>query len=73
MDAPHGVIRFVHKDGEVHEFYSVVNELSGSRLSAFDNDPPSIDDPPEWVRSVFRDIRAKAKVLGYVGTPHMTR
>ena len=64
-----GKIRFIHfRDGEEHTFYSCVNDLTGSRMSAFDNDPPSIDDSLSWVRSVFRDIRKKAtKVIECVG------
>jgi hypothetical protein len=62
-----GKIRFIHKDGKEHCFYSAVNEMSGSRLSAFDSDAPTIDDSLGWVRSVFKDIRAKAQVLEAIG------
>ena len=56
-----GTIRFIHfRDGKEHTFTSVVNRLSGSRLSYFDGDAPSVDDSLKWVKSVFRDIRAKA-------------
>lgn len=65
--AKSGKIRFIHSDGKEHYFYTVVNSLSGSRLSAFDSDAPSIDDPIKWIKSVFRDIRAKAKVLEVIG------
>ena len=67
---PWGVIAFIHKDGTEHKFYSVVNEMSGSRLSGFDTSAPHVGDMP-WVKSVFKDIRRKAKkVLGYSGTKH---
>ena len=68
---PWGVIRFIHTDGKEHEFYSVVNEMSGDRLAAFDSDAPSIEDDLVWSKSVFRDIRNRAiKVIGYSGTKH---
>lgn len=69
---PWGVIRFIHfRDGSERKFYSVVNEMSGSRLSAFDSDAPGIDDPMPWIKSVFSDIRKKStKVLEYQGTKH---
>ena len=71
LAAPHvqsGKIRFIHfRDGKEHSFYSCVNRMTGSRLSAFDSNPPTIDDPKPWIRSVFRDIRAKAKVLECIG------
>jgi len=68
---PWGVIRFIHTHGEKCKFYSVVNEMSGNRMTAFDNDPPGIDDEMPWIKSVFRDIRKKAiKVLEYQGTKH---
>lgn len=62
-----GKIRFIHSDGKEHYFYCCVNDLSGSRLSAFDNDPPDIDQPLAYIKSVFRDIRKKAKVLEDIG------
>jgi len=62
-----GKIKFVHSDGSIRAFSTCVNSLSGSRLSYFDNDPPSIDDPMPWIKSVFRDIRKKAKVLDVIG------
>lgn len=64
-----GMIRFIHfRDGKEHKFYSVVNDMSGDRLSAFDGDPPTINDSLKWVRSVFRDIRRKStKVLEDIG------
>ncbi len=63
-----GKIRFIHfRDKKEHTFYSCVNDMSGSRLSAFDNDAPTVDDSLSWVKSVFRDIRAKAEVLEVIG------
>lgn len=67
--AKSGKIRFIHfRDGKEHCFYSCVNDMSGSRLSAFDNDAPTIDDPLKWVQSVFDDIRKKStNVLEIIG------
>ena len=71
LSKPWGVIRFICSlDNEEHEFYSVINKMSGSRLTAFDGDAPSIDDPMPWIKSVFRDIRRKEKVLEFQGTKH---
>lgn len=67
---PWGVITFIHTDGKEHKFYTSVNEMSGNRLTAFDNDPPGIDDSMAWIKSVFRNIRRKAEVTGFVGTKH---
>lgn len=61
-----GKIRFIHSDGEEHEFSTTVNSLSGNRLSWFDSDAPYIDGL-SWVKSVFRDIRKKAKVIEEIG------
>ena len=62
-----GAIRFIHSDGETHEFSSWVNRLTGDRLSAFDGNPPTVNDSLSWVRSVFRDIRGKCKVIEQAG------
>jgi hypothetical protein len=62
-----GAIRFTHHDGSIREFYSWVNRLSGDRLSGFDNDPPSVNDPLKWARSVVRDIAALRPVLDRIG------
>lgn len=66
-NTPAGKIWFIHKDGQEHYFYSCVNDLTGNRLSAFDSEAPSIDDPIAWVKSVFKDIRKKAKVIKEIG------
>lgn len=69
LKRPWGVIRFIHKDGTEHEFYSVVNRMTGDRMSAFDGDAPGVNDGLAWVKSVFRDIYSKSnKVLGYEGS-----
>jgi hypothetical protein len=62
-----GAIRFIHSDGEVHEFYSWVNRMTGSRMSGFDNDPPTVGDSLKWARSVARDITARRTVLDRIG------
>ncbi len=66
---PFGCISFIHfRDGSTKSFYSVVNEMSGNRLSAFGNNAPDIDDPVAWAKSVFRDIHKKAtKVISCEG------
>lgn len=66
--SPSGQIKFVHTDGTEHLFASVINDMTGCRMSWFDNQPPSVNDSLTWVRSVFKDIRAKAsKVLEVIG------
>ena len=64
-----GKIRFIHfRDGKEHSFYSCVNDLTGSRLSAFDGNAPSVDDSLRWVQSVFDDVRKKSsQVLESIG------
>lgn len=68
-NVPSGKIRFIHfRDGTEHTFYTCVNDLTGSRMSWFDNNPPDVDESLAYIRSVFRDIRKKAtKVLEVVG------
>ncbi len=56
-----GKIRFIHfRDGTEHTFYTCVNDMTGSRMSWFDSNPPDIDESIGYIRSVFRDIRKKA-------------
>ena len=64
-----GKIKFIHfRDGKEHSFYSVVNSLTNSRLSAFDNDPPTIDQSLGEIQKIFNNIRAKAtSVLEVIG------
>jgi hypothetical protein len=62
-----GKIRFIHKDGKEHCFYTCVNNMSGSRMSWFDNDAPDINGSLAYIRSVFRDIRKKAQVIEVIG------
>ena len=66
--AKSGKIRFIHPDdGKEHCFYSCVNDLSGDRMTWFDKEAPSVNDELPWVRSVFKGIRKKAKVLEVIG------
>lgn len=64
-----GKIRFIHfRDGKEHTFYTCVNDLTGSRMSWFDNDPPDINESLAYINSVFTDICKKAtKVLEVYG------
>ena len=63
-----GMIRFVHSDGKEHKFYTCINDLSGSRLTAFDDNAPSVNDSVAWIKSVFRDIRRKSsRVIDSIG------
>lgn len=66
-NAKGGKIKFIHPDGKEHFFISVVNRMSGDRLTYFDGEPPSINDDMKYVQSVFRGIRKKAKVLEVIG------
>jgi hypothetical protein len=64
-----GRITFVHFDGVTRTFNSVVNRLSGDRLSWFDNDAPSSDPRGAWARSVVQGIKKKApKVIAIDGS-----
>jgi hypothetical protein len=64
-----GKIRFIHADdGLEHSFSTCVNDMTGDRMSSFDECPPHINDSLSWVRSVFRDIRKRStKVLEVIG------
>lgn len=64
-----GKVTFIHfRDGTIHTFYTCVNDMSGSRMSWFDNDPPDIDESMAYIRSVFCGIFKKAtKIIEVVG------
>ncbi len=64
-----GMIRFIHfRDGAEHVFRTCVNDLTGSRMSWFDSDPPDIDESEAYIKSVFRDIKSKStKVIECIG------
>ena len=57
---PWVIVTFEDKTGK-HKFYSVINSLSGERITGFDNSPPSVDDSIGYVNSIIRDISKKAK------------
>lgn len=65
---PSGKIRFIHTDGTERFFVSVVNRLTGDRLSYFDTAAPTINDSLSLVKGVFNGIRSKSnQVLEVVG------
>lgn len=67
LKKPWVFIKFIHTDNKPHTFHSEVNSLTGSRLTAFDNDAPSINESVAWVKSVIKDIRNKRTVLEFQG------
>jgi len=69
---PYIVIRFIYTDGKEHEYYSAVNEMTGSRLSAFDNSPPDIDDDLKYVKSLVRRIKKECKVTEIISSKHFS-
>ena len=66
-DKPWVVVEFVcYTNNKPRKFYSSINELSGSRLTAFDSSAPSIDDSMATIRSIVKDIFKKSNgVTGY--------
>jgi len=61
-----GKIVFRYK-GKEQSFSSCINDLSGDRLTWFDNEPPSIGDSLAWVRGAFKEIRKKAEIISCEG------
>lgn len=67
-DAPFIEVRFIHSDGNEHYFYSVVNDLSGDRLSGFDHGAPTINESLASIRATVARIKHKAlRVLSIDG------
>lgn len=58
-----GQIKFIDTQGTQRTFTSLINDMTGDRLSYFDNESPSINDKLKWVRSVFDDIRRESKLI----------
>jgi hypothetical protein len=61
-------LEFIHLDGQVHKFYSMVNILTNERLTGFDFAPPSIGHSIAEVKKIIIKIRLNCKVLKYFGT-----
>lgn len=62
-----GKITFIcPDDGKEHTFGTAVNKLSGDRMTWLDSDY-YVNDPVSYVKSVFRKIRARAKVISCIG------
>jgi len=70
-DRPCGSVRFIHKDGKEHVFGWATNTMSNDILAWFDNHAPTVEDGHAWIKSVVRDIYAKAtKVIEHIGDYH---
>lgn len=68
LDSPWIVVEFIHSDNTPHKFYSVVNQLSGNRLSAFDSAAPYIDQPLTEIRAIIKKIQSNAKDVKIYGS-----
>lgn len=42
LQAPWGVIEFIHPGGKACTYTSVVNTMTGTRMSYFGNNPPAV-------------------------------
>lgn len=61
-------IRFVHIDKKEHTYSTCVNDLTGDRMSWFDNDAPDVNQPLSEIKRMFKNINKKAvKVIEYQG------
>lgn len=72
-DDPYGFIEFIHTDKQKYTYFSAVNDLTGDRLSGFDNEPPTIGLSVSDCKKVFQNIRRKGKVIDYIGTEHFRK
>lgn len=67
-NTPAILVRFIHfADGKEHKYMSAINDLTGDRLTAFDNDPPTIGHTFNEVLKVVRNIQKKSKILEIIG------
>lgn len=67
-DKPAGQIRFIHSDGQEHLFATCFNSLSGSRLAWFNNSAPMVDCTGSEIKTMFKNIRAKAqRIIEVIG------
>jgi hypothetical protein len=61
-------IRFVHIDKKEHTYSTCVNDLTGDRMSWFDNHAPDVNQPLREIKRMFKNINKKAvKVIEYQG------
>jgi len=61
------IIKFISEiDLKDHLYYSLVNSLTGDRLSGFDSGPPSINQSVSDIKSIIDKIRKQAVKIIYV-------
>ena len=58
-----GYIRFIHHDGMEKHFVTEKNSLTGNQMYSFDNWQACYASDIRYVKSIVRDIKAKATVL----------
>lgn len=60
-DEKYVYMEFIHNEKHI-TFYSLVNIMTGNRLTSFNNEPPRIDDSMNWVKKIIKGIKSKSKV-----------
>ena len=60
------LIKFIH-EGKECRYYTTVKELSGDRMSAFNNDAPSINEERYYILKVIKSLRKKAQIISDEG------
>ena len=64
---PQIVIEFMREDKK-HVYYSCVNDLTGERLSGFDDSLPYVNNTIAEVRAIIKRIKLDSKVFGLSAT-----
>lgn len=60
-------IKFIHSDKKEHFFYSIVNEMTGDRLTGFDSEPPTLNQEKKEIKRIIDNLKKKCKVLEIIG------
>lgn len=60
--------RFVHPDGKEYTFTSVVNSMTGDRLSYLDRGTPTIDNDGSAAKSIIKQIKEFCEIKEMFGS-----
>lgn len=62
---PFTLVEFIDSKKEKHVFHSEVNSLTGDRLTAFDNEAPTINNSINDIKKIISNIEKRATIVNY--------
>lgn len=60
-------VTFQRKNGSIATFSSVINDMTGDRMTYFNNDAPTINNTKADIKKMIQQIRMDCTIIEHIG------